>query len=142
MKSVTFIAPKSEDKSASNISVLTTPLTGLLILATYLHNNNYDVKFYDESFLKPNYEKIDSDYIFITSMSATVNRAYKLGDFFKNQGKKVIMGGLHVSFSPNEAIKHCNKVVIGEGETVLFDLMDDKISQACFVVPLEVLQLL
>ena len=123
MKSVTLIAPKSENKSASNISVLTSPLSGLLILATYLHKNNYEVKFYDESIKKPNYEKIDSKYILITSMSATVNRAYKIADYFKNKGHKVFMGGLHVSFLPKEAIKHCDKVVVGEGENVIFDLI-------------------
>jgi radical SAM superfamily enzyme YgiQ (UPF0313 family) len=36
------------------------------------------------------------------------------------------MGGLHVSFEPQEAIKHCDKVVIGEGENVLFNLMNGK----------------
>ena len=56
-------------------------------------------------------------------MSATVNRAYELANFFKEKGKIVFMGGLHVSFKPKEALQHCNKVVLGEGENVLFDLI-------------------
>jgi len=115
VKSITLIAPKSRNKSASDLSVLTTPLTGLLILATMLHKKGYSVKFFDESFKTPNYNRIDSDYILISSMSATVNRAYELADFFRLQGMKVFLGGLHASFNPDEALQHCDRVVIGEG---------------------------
>lgn len=124
MKSVTLIAPRARNKCASDISVLTTPLSGILILGTMLHRKGYPVQLFDESFKIPDYEKIDSDYILITSMSATVNRAYELSDFFRKKGKKVFMGGLHVSFKPEEALHHCDKVVVGEGENVLFDLMN------------------
>ena len=129
MKSVTLIAPRSQNKSASDISVLTTPLSGILILGTILHNKGYSVQFFDESFKIPDYEKIDSDYILITSMSATVNRAYELADFFRKKGKKVFIGGLHVSFKQEEALQHCDKVIVGEGENILFDLMDGNYKQ-------------
>ncbi|MGF3584175.1 MAG: B12-binding domain-containing radical SAM protein [Thermoplasmatota archaeon] len=123
VESVTLIAPKSRNKCASDISVLTTPLSGILIIAGMLRDRGYSVKVFDESFKSPKYENIESDYILITSMSATVNRAYEIADFFKEKGKKVFMGGLHVSFKPEEALRHCDKVVIGEGENVLSDLM-------------------
>jgi len=126
VKSVTLIAPRAKNKCASDISIITSPLSGILILGTMLKQKGYAVKIYDESFKIPDYEKIDSDYILITSMSATVSRAYELADFFKNKGKKVFMGGLHVSFKPEEALQHCDKVVLGEGENVLFDLMNGK----------------
>ena len=126
VKSVTLIAPRARTKSASDISVITSPLSGILTIATMLKDKGYSVKVYDESFKTPNYEKIDSDYILITSMSATVNRAYEIADFFKEKGKNVFMGGLHVSFKPKEALQHCSKVVLGEGENVLFDLINGK----------------
>ena len=129
VESVILIAPKSKNKSASDLSVLTTPLTGLLILATMLHKKGYNVKFYDESFKIPNYDDINSDYVFISTMSATVNRAYDLADYFKKKGKKVFLGGLHASFKPTEALQHCDKVVIGEGENVLFDMINAKSKQ-------------
>ena len=126
MNSVTLIAPRAKNKCAADISVITSPLSGILVLGTMLHDNGYSVQLYDESFKIPNYEKIDSDYILITSMSATVSRAYELADFFKEKGKKVFLGGLHVTFKPDEALKHCDKVVLGEGENVLFNLMNGK----------------
>jgi radical SAM superfamily enzyme YgiQ (UPF0313 family) len=124
VESVTLIAPKSHSKTASELSILTTPLTGLLILATMLRNKGYTVQLYDESIKTPRIERIDSDYILLSAMSATVKRAYELGDYFLEQGKTVFMGGLHASFQPEEALEHCSKVVVGEGENVLFTLMD------------------
>ena len=59
MESVTLIAPKARTTGVSDISVLTTPLTGLLLLATMLHEKGYTVRFYDESFTTPNYERKD-----------------------------------------------------------------------------------
>ena len=126
MKSVTLIAPKSQSKSASDISVITTPLSGILILATMLKRKGYSIRFYDESFKIPDYEKINSDYVLITSMSATVNRSYELADFFRSKGSTVLMGGIHVSFRPQEALEHCDKVITGEGENVLFQALDEK----------------
>lgn len=128
MNSVTLIAPKAKSRTASDISVLTTPLSGILILATMLQRKGYLVKVFDEVFKSPRYEDIDSDYVLITSMSATANRGYEIADFIKKNSSKtqVFMGGLHVSFKPEEALQHCDKVVTGEGENVLFDLMDSK----------------
>ncbi len=128
MKSVTLIAPKSKNKSASDISVLTTPLTGILILATILHEKNYLVKFFDESFKVPKYEDINSDFVLISSMSATVNKAYEIADKIKQNSPKtqIIMGGLHVSFKQKEALKHCDTVVIGEAENVLLNIINSK----------------
>lgn len=125
MESVTLISPRSTNRCASDISVITTPLSGILILATMLKKKGYEVTCYDESIKIPNYDAIDSEYILLSSMSATVNRAYELADFFKQKGKKVYMGGLHVSFRPEEALQHCDAVVVGEGENVLFDLMEE-----------------
>lgn len=129
MESITLISPRSKNKCASDISVITTPLSGILILGTMLKEKGYDVTCYDESILVPNYEAIESEYILISSMSATVNRAYELADFFKKKKKKVFMGGLHVSFRQEEALQHCDSVVVGEGENVLFDLITGKCAQ-------------
>ena len=127
MKKILLIAPKSQNKGVSDISALKTPLTGLLILATMLRDKGYPVRFIDESFKTPNYYEIeDVDLVLISSMSATVMRAYNIADIFRNKGIKVIMGGIHVSFMPDEALQHCDQVVIGEAEDILFDLVEDK----------------
>ena len=127
MKNILLIAPKSINSNSSEISLLKTSPSGLLILATMLRNKGHNVRFIDESFKIPDYTKIENlDLVLISSISATVNRAYSLADMFRNRGIKVIMGGIHVSFMANEALKHCDQVVIGEAEEIIFDVVEGK----------------
>jgi radical SAM superfamily enzyme YgiQ (UPF0313 family) len=126
MVSISLISPKTINDSASDIPILATPSSGLLLLGTILKDKGYNVKIYDESIKIPRYDRIDSDIILINSMSATINRAYEIADYFKEKKKRVYMGGIHVTFKPNEALKHCDKVVLGEGEKVIIDLIENK----------------
>ncbi|MFW6040596.1 MAG: B12-binding domain-containing radical SAM protein [Thermoplasmatota archaeon] len=126
MTSVTLIAPRTEKMGGADISVIRTPLTGLLTLATILDREGYTVNFYDESFKKPDYDEINSDFVLLSSMSATAKRAYRIASRFEDKDTTVIMGGLHPSFKPKEALQYCDKVVIGEGERVITDLIKGK----------------
>jgi hypothetical protein len=65
------------------------------------------------------------DLVGITFMSHQAPRAYQLGDNFRAQGKAVVMGGFHASFCPEEALEHCDSVVVGEAEPVWEALIDD-----------------
>ena len=58
-------------------------------------------------------------------MTCYVNRGYEIADAFRARGVPVVMGGVHPSFMPQEALKHCDAVVIGEVELVLAKLLDD-----------------
>jgi radical SAM superfamily enzyme YgiQ (UPF0313 family) len=46
-----------------------------------------------------------------------VNRGYEIADAFRARGIPVVMGGVHPSFMPQEALRHADAVVIGEAET-------------------------
>ncbi len=56
------------------------------------------------------------DLVAISSYSAQMPEAYTLADGYGALGLPVVMGGLHVSALPEEALRHCNSVVVGEGE--------------------------
>jgi len=127
MDKILLIAPKSGGHGGSDIEAIRTPLTGLLILATILDQDGYDVEFYDESFKKPDYDDLKPDYVLISARSSTANRAYRLGDYFKKRGGHVVLGGLHPSFKPKEALKHCDAVVVGEGETVVQKIIQEDV---------------
>lgn len=58
------------------------------------------------------------DLVAITSYTQLVSRAYYIADEFRNRGIKVIMGGIHPSALPQEALQHADSVVIGEAEPV------------------------
>ena len=52
-------------------------------------------------------------------------RGYELADRFREQGTPVFMGGVHATFLPEEALQHCDSVVVGEAESVLPCLIED-----------------
>jgi len=103
---------------------LYSPLAGLLAVAGALPRDRYDVVLTDE-----NIESIDfdlpADLVGISAMTCYVNRGYEIADAFRARGVPVVMGGVHPSFMPREALAHCDAVVIGEAELVLPRLLDD-----------------
>ncbi|HTV13854.1 MAG TPA: radical SAM protein [Acidobacteriaceae bacterium] len=58
------------------------------------------------------------DAVAISSFSAQINEAYELADRYRALGTRVVLGGLHVSALPDEALQHADAVVVGEGEPV------------------------
>jgi radical SAM superfamily enzyme YgiQ (UPF0313 family) len=94
------------------------PSLGLLTLAGLTPD---DVRL---SYLEvPDLDKVDGvpgefDAVAISSFSAQIKDAYALADRYRALGTKVILGGLHVTARPDEALRHADAVVIGEGEPV------------------------
>jgi len=60
----------------------------------------------------------DYDAVAISSFSAQIKEAYALADRFREAGVIVLLGGLHVTARPEEALLHADSIVIGEGEPV------------------------
>jgi radical SAM superfamily enzyme YgiQ (UPF0313 family) len=73
------------------------------------------------------------DLVAISSFSAQIGEAYELADRYRARGTKVVLGGLHASAVPDEAVEHCDAVVIGEGEVswprVLRDAEDGRLKR-------------
>ncbi|HSB71503.1 MAG TPA: radical SAM protein [Candidatus Methylomirabilis sp.] len=65
------------------------------------------------------------DLVGITGMTPAINRAYEIADTFRARGVPVVMGGIHVSMMPEEALAHCDAVVIGEAEGLWPRLLSD-----------------
>ncbi len=61
----------------------------------------------------------------ITAFTSTVTRAYEIAEKLKDDGIPVVMGGIHVSFFPDEALGYCDSVVVGEAEGVWEKLLED-----------------
>jgi radical SAM superfamily enzyme YgiQ (UPF0313 family) len=67
----------------------------------------------------------DCDLVGLSVMTATAIRAYQIAREFKRRGKTVVMGGIHPSVLPDEALKYADAVVIGEAEGVWARLLED-----------------
>jgi radical SAM superfamily enzyme YgiQ (UPF0313 family) len=83
-----------------------------------------EVKIVDEAFQKVDFdEKVDL--VGITAQTPVVPRAYEIADEFKKRGVPVVMGGVHASMLPEEALQHVDAVLVGEAEEVWPDLIED-----------------
>jgi len=65
------------------------------------------------------------DLVGITAMTHQATRAYEIADRFRLAGIPVVMGGMHPTVMPEEALAHADAVVIGEAEAVMATLLDD-----------------
>ncbi|OGX08498.1 MAG: hypothetical protein A2Z88_11155 [Omnitrophica WOR_2 bacterium GWA2_47_8] len=61
----------------------------------------------------------------ITSFTSNIAEAYKIAKEFRKHGSKVIMGGPHVTYHPQEALDFCDSVVVGEVEGIWKDIIKD-----------------
>ena len=93
----------------------TFPPLALAIIAA-LTPAGWDVKILDEN-IKP-FEYEDADLVGLTSFTASANRAYEIAGIYRQKGIKTIMGGIHASMLPDEALQFVDSVVIGEAESV------------------------
>jgi radical SAM superfamily enzyme YgiQ (UPF0313 family) len=89
------------------------PITLPLLAA--LTPKDFGVKIVNEFF-----EDIDfgesTDIVGITAYSSRVLRAYEIADEFRRRGVYVVMGGIHVTMEPEEALLHADTVIMGEAE--------------------------
>jgi radical SAM superfamily enzyme YgiQ (UPF0313 family) len=97
--------------------------TALLTIAA-LTPSEHEVKFIDE-----NYEEIDfaNDYMLvgISIMTPNAMRGYQIADNFRKNNVKVILGGVHATLLPEEALQHAESIVIGEAENVWDEILND-----------------
>ncbi len=78
----------------------------------------------DEIVESVNFER-EVDLVAITCNTPAANHVYRLADEFRRRGRKVVLGGPHVTALPEEALTHADAVVIGEAETVWAKVIED-----------------
>ena len=101
------------------------PSLGLLTIAA-VTPAEYDITYleapkFDASVLAT----YDFDIVGISSFTAKADVMYALADFFRARGTTVVLGGLHCTLLPDEALEHADAVVAGEGETLWPIVLDD-----------------
>ena len=99
------------------------PGLNLAIIAA-ITPSDIEVRIIDES-VEPIDFDCDADLIGITGMTNMANVGYRIADEFRRRGKKVVMGGVHVTVCPDEAQAHADSVVVGEAEPVWRELLQD-----------------
>lgn len=65
------------------------------------------------------------DAIALSTLSATAKETYAMAARIREKGIPVILGGLHATLAPQEAARHVDALVIGEGEVVWPQVLKD-----------------
>ena len=84
----------------------------------------YDVRIIDEELEKLPAKEMP-DLVGISALATTAVRAYEIGDWYRSQGVKVVIGGPYVSFMTDEARFHADSLVIGEAENLWLLCLED-----------------
>ena len=122
MKKLVLINPTGIKNVGHTGSDILWPPLGLCYIAAATPTD-WHIRLIDENFEAFKYE--EADLVGITAMTATVNRAYKIASVYQDHGVKVVMGGIHPSVMPDEALAFADAIVIGEGESVWGKLVRD-----------------
>jgi radical SAM superfamily enzyme YgiQ (UPF0313 family) len=130
---VYLINPKADCFTSKPLifnKVLYSPLAGLLQIASLFPKDRYELILTDEN-IEPIDFDLDCDLVCISAMTSYVKRGYEIADSFRRRNIPVIMGGVHPSFMPDEALEHADAVCVGEAEPVfdrvLADLESDRL---------------
>ena len=98
------------------------PLT--IAVLNSLVPNDWEREFYDDRIENINYET-DCDLVFITVETYTAKRAYFIANEFRKRGKKVVLGGYHVTLLPEEAMEHADAIMVGNAEKIIDTVLKD-----------------
>ena len=120
---ITFIVPRWPKDSFWDVIAFKFPLlsTSLLAGVTPPH---HEIRIVDESLAEIDYDQ-EVDLVAITAITPLALRGYEIADQFRRRGKRVVIGGIHASWLPEEAKTHADSVVMGEADEIWREVLED-----------------
>ncbi len=95
----------------------------LMTVGALCEREGWEARIVDE-----NYEPLPDerpDLVGITVWTIFAPRAYRIADRYRAAGVPVVLGGVHASLLPGEALRHADAVVVGEAEGVMARVLAD-----------------
>lgn len=128
IRGVVLIYPRSSRYSGflstHRMPGMATTHAGLPILAAILERHGVRSRIYDEQITPVSDELLDAaDLVGISIQTSWAPRGYGLARKAKKLGIPVVLGGVHATLNPDEAIQHADYVVRGEGEKTFPELV-------------------
>jgi radical SAM superfamily enzyme YgiQ (UPF0313 family) len=99
------------------------PLLSTSLLAG-LTPDRHEISIIDESISEIDFNQ-KVDLVAITAITPLAPRGYEIADQFRQRGKKVVIGGVHASWLPEEAKSHSDGVAIGEADETWAEILED-----------------
>lgn len=72
-----------------------------------------------------NPDEAEADLFGFTVLTPQAPWVYKMSDRLRASGKRVVLGGIHVTALPEEAAPHADSIVLGEAEEIWADVLTD-----------------
>jgi len=108
-----------------NRIIASLPSLGLLTLAG-LTPDRFEVEYHEIADLKAGDALPEHfDLVALSTFTAQLKEAWLVADFYRARGIPVVMGGIPASSLPEESGRHCDCVVVGEGEPSWPEVLDD-----------------
>ena len=99
------------------------PKLSLAVIAAYTPPG-WHVELVDEAV-----QEVDFDYpcdlVGLSVMTCYAPRAYEIAAEFRKRGRTVVLGGVHPTYCPDEALQHCDAIACGEAEELWPQLVAD-----------------
>jgi radical SAM superfamily enzyme YgiQ (UPF0313 family) len=119
---IRLVEPRPPGRTVYDLALL--PRLGLPLIGKMLSDAGHDVRIYCEVLSPVDLgECFGADLVGISSTTATAPAAYWLADLLGDAGVPVVLGGPHVTFLPDEALRHAPYVARGEGEATMLELV-------------------
>ncbi len=84
----------------------------------------FEVSLQDEYLNPIDYDE-ECDLVALSAKTSCSMRAYEVAAEFRKRGKTVVLGGIHASLLPDEALTHVDHIVTGEAETAWVKFLEE-----------------
>lgn len=119
---ILLVSPVRDTDERTNKGLMMPQLA--LYIIEGLTPTKHEVVIIEEEYLKLDLDS-DCDLVGISCMTSNANRAYFLAKEFRKRNKTVVLGGVHPTILPREALKYSDSVVVGEAEGSWPKLLED-----------------
>jgi radical SAM superfamily enzyme YgiQ (UPF0313 family) len=125
MKLLLVSPPFGEKGQMSKGLPIAPPVLEYLAGLTYQLRPHVEVELIDANKEVFDPEAVDADLVGFTVLTPQSPWVYQMADRLRAMGKKVVLGGIHVTALPEEAREHADAIVLGEAERIWGELLDD-----------------
>ena len=102
------------------------PPMALLVLAAHARRAGWEARVIDQNFQSIPDER--PDLAALTVWTSIAPQAYRLADAYRARGVPVVLGGVHASLLPREALRHADAVVSGEADAIFATVLGDALA--------------
>ncbi len=95
-----------------------------MFIASYLRENGCEVKITNRlcgDSLVEDLWGFQPDIVGVTGTTQAAPWTYECADYCRSEGTYVVIGGIHATALPNEALEHADCVITGEGEQTMLE---------------------